>query len=282
MKRPYMNSVIRKSKLILLIICTGLLIISCSTARKIIKKPIKEEGVDYVFNMLKKHEFTFQRLNAKFAASVNIDKKKSSLSGQIRIQHDSLIWVSITPALGLEAARILISLDSVLFINRIDNTYMRTDFTFINNNLNSGFDFDLLQALLLGNDLSFYENDKFKVNVEDLKYHLFTVGRRKLRKFIRNQAEKQKVLIQSIWVDPETGKIVRLNTKELGKENKKLEVDYSNFQTLNGQTFPTHLEVKIDADKHITISVDFSKFKLDEPMTFPFTIPGKYTPMPKY
>ena len=115
-----------------------------------------------------------------------------------------------------------------------------------------------------------------------MKYHLSTVARRKLKRFIRNQAEKQKVLIQSFWVDPETGKIVKVTTKELGRENKKLEVEYSNFQTIGEQSIPTHLEVKIDAEKNVEISVDFSKIKLDEPMTFPFTIPGKYTRLPKY
>lgn len=272
-----MNSRLQPGFLFLSLLVTVMMILSCTPARKIIKQPIKEEGVDYVFGLLKKHEFTFERFNAKYTASANIDKKKSTLSGQVRILHDSLIWVSITPALGLEAARILISLDSVLFMNRIDNTYMRTDYTFINNNLNSGFDFDLLQALLLGNDLSFYENDKFKVNLDEMKYRLSTVGRRKLKRYIRNLAENQKVLIQSIWVDPESGKIVKVSTKELGKDNKKLEVDYSNFQAVGDQVYPSHLEVKIDAEKRINISVDFTKIKLDEPMTFPFTIPAKYT-----
>jgi hypothetical protein len=265
--------------LLILAAIAGMLLFSCTPARKVIKEPIKEEGVDYVFGLLKKHEILFDQFNARFTASADIDKKKNSFSGQIRIQHDSLIWISITPALGLEAIRILISLDSVLFINRLDNTYMRADYSFINNNLNSGFDFDLLQALLIGNDLSYYENDIFKVGLDEKKYKLSTLGRRKLKRFIRNQSEFQKVLIQNIWVEPETGKISKVNTKELGKENKKLEVEYGNFQAIGGQSFPTHFEVKIDAEKKISIVVDFSKIKLNEPLTFPFAIPAKYTPL---
>ncbi|MHC1706767.1 MAG: DUF4292 domain-containing protein [Bacteroidales bacterium] len=276
-----MNSQIHKRINSGILLLAGILLFSCTPGRKIIKQPIKEEGIDYVFGKLKKNEFNFLRFNAKFNASVEIDKKKSTLSGQVRILHDSLIWVSITPALGLEAARILISLDSVLFINRINNTYMRADFTFINDNLNSGFDFDLLQALLIGNDLSFYENDKFKVSVDEMKYRLSTVGRRKLKRFIRNQSETQKVLIQNIWVEAETGKIAKVHTKELGKENKKLEIEYSNFQAVGDQSFPEHIEVRIEAEKKIKVSLDFSKIKLDEPTSFPFSIPAKYTPMLK-
>lgn len=254
-----------------------LVIASCSPARKILKQPIKEEGVDYVFGLLKKNEFIFNRFSAKFTAFVDIDNKKNNLTGQIRVSHDSLIWVSLTPALGLEAARILITLDSVFFINRIENSYLKTDFSFINDNLNSGFDFDLLQALILGNDLSFYENDKFRVTIDNMKYRLNTIGRRKLKRYVRNQADKQKVLIQNIWVDPESGKIEKVLTKELGKDNKKLEVEYSDFQAVEGQSFPHRMEVKIDAEKNIDIDIVFSRIKLNEPTSFPFSIPEKYT-----
>ncbi len=261
---------------------SGFLMLSCTGERKIIKQPIKEEGIDHVFNLLKKNEFNFNCLTAKFSASISIDKKESNISGQFRLKRDSLIWVSLTPALGLEAARILINLDSVMFMNRIDNTYLKTDFTFINDYLNSGFDFDLLQSLLIGNDLRYYENDQFKVNLDEKKYKLNTVGRRKLKKYVRNHSENQKVLIQNIWLNPETGKIEKVSTKELGKDNKKLETDYSQFEMIGDQLFPHHLSVKIDAEKSIRIEIDLSKVKRSDSLNFPFTIPQKYTRIPGY
>ena len=114
-----------------------------------------------------------------------------------------------------------------------------------------------------------------------MKYRLSTMNRHKLKRYIRNQAENQKVLVQNIWVDPETGKIVKVHTKELGKDNKKLEVEYSNFLDIGSQSFPGHMEVKIDAEKHIEISLDFSKIKLDETINFPFNIPSNYSPLIK-
>ena len=250
---------------------------SCSPARRVIRQPVREEGPDFVFSLLKRNEISYNTLSMKFSAKIIIDKKASDISGQVRIHRDSVIWASLTPLLGLEAARILISLDSVLFINRMNNTYLRSDFSFINNNLNSGFDFDLLQALLVGNDLRFYENDQFRLNIDGQKYKLHTIGRRKLRKYVRNATENLKVLIQSIWIDPETGKIEEIHTKELGRENKKLEIRYSDFVMVNNQRFPSHQEVRISAEKEISISLDFSKIKIDETLSYPFSIPAKFT-----
>jgi len=248
---------------------------ACSPARKIIKQPLKEQGTDYIFGLLKKNELKFDWLSVKFSAKMEVEKKETSINGQLRIHRDSAIWISFT-ALGLEAARILITQDSVKFLNRIDNTFLTTDYSFINDNLNSGFDFDMLQSLLIGNDLSYYENDKFKGNIDEMKYRLNTVGRHKLKKFVRNSADEKKILVQNLWIEPESGKITQVHMKELGKDNKKLEARYDVFEDVNGQKFPTSLEVSIKAEKDIRITLNFGKPKLDEALLMPFSIPGKY------
>ena len=253
---------------------------SCSPARKVIKQPLKDEGTEHIFQLLKNNELRYSWYSAKFSATMTVDKKETSINGQLRIRRDSAIWVSFT-ALGLEAARILITMDSVKFLNRLNNTFLCADYSFINDNLNSGFDFDMLQALLVGNDLSYYENDQFKGKTDGLLYHLMTVGRHKLRKFIRNTSEEKKILVQSLWLSPETGKITAVHMKELGKDNKKLEAQYKTFEDLNGQRCPTQIEVSIQAEKEIQIELNYSRMKLDEPLLMPFSIPSRYTRIEK-
>ena len=259
-----------------LFIVIGVFVSSCSPARKVMKQPLKEIGAEFVFDKLKKSELQFNDLSAKFSASLTIDKKKTSTGGQVRIKGDSVIWVSLTPALGLEAARILITLDSVKFLNRIESKYLKSDFSFINDYLNSGFDFDMLQALIVGNDLRYYENDQFKASVDGMKYKLSTIGRHKLKKFVRNSNENLKVLVQNIEIDPDNGKITHVHIKELNRENKKLEAEYSDFLTLGSQLFPQHVEYRISAEKEISITIDFSRIRINEGINLPFSIPEKY------
>jgi len=263
--------------IVLLLSLSAMILSSCNTQRKVIRQPLRELGDSIVFSKLKQNELKYEQFSAKFSASMRIDKKNSSINGQVRILCDSIIWVSLSPALGIEAARMLITKDSVKFMNRIDASYMISDFAFINNYLNSGFDFDMLQALLVGNDLRYYENDQFKASVDNGQYKLHTLNRHKLRKFIRNNTEYNIVLVQSIWLNAETGKIQSLHIKEPGKDNKKLETVYSSFIDINGQLFPQHMEYKISAEKEITITIDFSKIKINEPLTTPFSIPENYS-----
>lgn len=264
--------------LVIIFAIAGIFAASCTTQRKVIRQPLKELGDSIVFSKLKQSELSFEQLSLKFSAKVVIDKKKTNINGQARIIRDSVIWVSFTPALGIEAARVLILKDSVKFMNRIDNTYMLTDFTFINNNLNSCFDFDMLQALIIGNDLRYYENDKFKASVENGQYKLHTLNRHKLKKFVRNNSDFQKVLIQSIWINPDNGKIQSVHIKEVvDKENKKLEAVFSSFQDLNGQLFPFHIEYKISSEKEIRVTIDFTKVRINESVTTPFNIPDDYS-----
>jgi hypothetical protein len=100
-----MNRLRPKSILLLLfILLIAVLQQSCSTAHRAIKAPIKLEGADYLFEKLKQSEIHFSDFSAKFSAEYTVDKKKTALSGQFRIKHDSLIWISISPILGIEMA----------------------------------------------------------------------------------------------------------------------------------------------------------------------------------
>jgi hypothetical protein len=249
---------------------------SCNTQKKIYKAPLKEEGAEYLFGKLKDHEFKFTGFSAKFSAEYENKGEIKSFDGQIRILHDSLIWVSITPVLGIEVIRILISQDSVKFINRMNNTYFIGDYHYVNTFLNSNIDFDLLQSFLTGNDLSFYENGKFKASLDNGQYKLLTAERLKLKKFVRNNQEYQGILIQNIWIDPVTFKISRADVKEIRKQNIKLEANYFEYEKLEDQLFPTVMNFDIAADNKIHVNIQYSRMNLNPPLTFPFKVPQSY------
>src|ERR1035437_11040139 len=117
---------------------------SCSTQRKIIKAPIKEEGAEYLFKKLKEHELQYNWLTAKFSAEYKNKGQTTSLNGQIRIRKDSVIWLSFSPALGIEVFRMMLTQDSVKFINRMNNSFFAGDYNYVNRYLHTNIDFDIL------------------------------------------------------------------------------------------------------------------------------------------
>jgi len=250
--------------------------VSCNPSRRAIKAPLKEEGVEYLFNKLKEHELKFDWLSAKFSAEYENSGITLSFGGQMRIRKDSLIWLSLTPMLGIEAIRIMISQDSVKMINRLDDTFFIGDYDNVNRFLNTNIDYDILQAFLIGNDFQAYENSKFRASVDNGEYKLSTSGRQKLKKFVKNSNENLKVYIQNIWLNAQTFKITYADVKEIRKENIKLEASYLNFDDIKGQPFPMNMEFFIRADNNIRVKTDFSKISINVPLQFPFKIPANY------
>jgi hypothetical protein len=256
-----------------------LLLASCNTQRKIIKAPIKEEGADYLFKKLKEHELQYGWLTAKFSAEYKNKGQTNSFNGQIRIRKDSMIWLSFSPALGIEVFRMMITQDTVKFINRMNNTYFTGDYNYVNRYLNTNIDFDILQSFLTGNDLSFYESGKFRAVLDNNVYKLATAERMKLKKFVRSNQENLRVLIQNIWIDPENFKITRANVKEIRLPNIQLEARYSSFEKIEEQLFPKEMSFDISADNNLSVSVSFSKITINSAQAFPFKIPQSYHPV---
>lgn len=249
---------------------------SCKSNRSIIKSPIKEYGADYLFEKLKENELQFEWISAKFNIDLVIDNKKNSFRGQLRMRRDSAIWISFSPALGIEMARILITNDSVKFINRINKTYFSGDYQFVHDFIGTNVDYDVLQSVLLGNDLTYYEDGKFRASYDSKEYHLVTGGRSKLKKYVKNKHDEERIYLQNIFLNPETFKITKMKIKEVKKESKKLDAFYDDFQNVEEQLFPHHLSFDITAETPVWVDMNYSKISINQPLLFPFKITSKY------
>ena len=86
----------------------------------------------------------------------------------------------------------------------------------------------------------------------------------------------QRILIQDIWIDPISYKIIKQQLKEVSKVNSKLVLDYSEFTDIAGQKLARKIDVDIDADKKMKIVVNFDKVTVDEELNLPFSIPASY------
>jgi len=261
---------------LILIVSIALFFLSCNPTRKAIKTPLKEEGAEYLLNKLKEHELKFDWLAAKFSADYENKGNTVSFGGQLRIRKDSLIWISLTPMLGIEALRIMISQDSVKLINRLNDTFFIGDYEYVNRFLNTNIDYDILQAFLIGNDLQYYENSKFRASIDRGEYKLSTLERQKLKKFVRNSNENLKIYIQNIWLDAQTFKITFADVKEIRRENIKLEASYLEFKDIESQLFPKMMEFFIRAENNIRVKATFSKITINTPLQFPFKVPVNY------
>lgn len=265
---------------IIVTILIGLLastVTSCRTQKKVLKEDIKEYGFSFLYNQLLENQMKFDYLNAKFTLVYEQDKNKTNLKGQLRIKSDSLIWLSFTPALGIEAARVLLTNDSIKFMNRLNKSYFAGKYGLVDSVLHTTIDYALLQSMLIGNDLAQYDVKKYRASVDNGLYRMTIRERSKIKRYIRKGEIDTRVLVQQIWLDPETFRIARIDVKEQGEEdNKKLRVYYSDYITVGDQLFPSKVRIEVVSNKSIFIDVTFNKVSINEPLRFPFKIPSKY------
>ena len=266
------------------------LFFSCKAPKEVIKEKVKLEhfSTKELLEKLELNEFEFETLSTK-ADITFTDEKETSFKANLRIRKDSAIWMSITPALGIEMARVLITKDSVLFMDRIHNKYFVGDFAFINKTFDVDMDYSMLEALLVGNSLEFEKDEKIRTSIDRKKdfYFIGTERKRKVKRDIKKELKKDKEVIknqsQILWVYPETFKIAELLLIDPEK-NQSLNGLFTNHKTVTNaedslvteQFFPFNLSFNIESKKNLKIEVEYNKVTLNKELNLSFKIPEKY------
>ncbi|MEO6903678.1 MAG: DUF4292 domain-containing protein [Bacteroidia bacterium] len=265
-------------RILFLLVLISSLLYSCSSQKKIPKSNGKcvldFKNTHTLTANLRAAEFNFKYLKAKLSANAELDSEMYSFSIALRIKKDSVIWMSLSK-IGIEGARVLITKDSVKFINTIKNSYFIGDFGYLSNFLNTELDFEALQSLLIGNSVTFYDEDeKLKSGVTNCQYTLGTIRKHKLKRVMKKKKELIDP-IQSIYLCPETFKIARIIFYEFNPD-RNFDATFKNHQALGDQLFPYKINYTINAQKNIVLNLEYSKIELNVEQSFPFKIPANY------
>lgn len=269
-----------RSRFFFTLLISGILLNACKVREKkmMVRKILDYKSSPTLLSNLKKSEFTFDWLSAKFSVESNIDSNKTSFTVSMRARKDSSIWMSISPALGIEAARMIITRDSLKFMDRINSTYFVGDYNYISKLLHTELDFQMIQSLLVGNSVDFYEEEeKLRASIDENMYLLSTIRKRKLRRaIIKNKEFKDPV--QRLWLDPEIFKISKILINDFNT-NRVFEGKFGKFTLVDSLYFPFEVNFNVKAEKNISLNLSYLKVVRNKPQSFPFSIPEKYKPV---
>ena len=70
------------------------------------------------------HSIDYQWMTAKMNGELVVNNEEWSFTGNLRMRRDSTVWMSISAFMGMESIRTLITQDSVVLVNRINQTYL--------------------------------------------------------------------------------------------------------------------------------------------------------------
>lgn len=229
---------------------------------------------------VRENEFKFDWVSAKANVESLVDDKEESFDIKVSIRRDSAMLVSIQYLLGLQVAKVLITKDSVIFVNYIQKTYFKGDFNYINELLNADLDFDLLQAVLFGNSADFQEDESKLKPVTDrqnCRYLLSTERKRRLRR-IQTGSSDPKEALQTLTLNPENYKILK-NEFIDPSTNRLFIANYSKFTQKDSVYAPYHVDIDIVAQKKASIKIDYVRIEKNTVQKLSLNIPSKYDPI---
>jgi hypothetical protein len=231
------------------------------------------DSSDSLIAVVKSSDLVSRWFSARVNVESTVDKETRSFNANLRICKDSAIWMSISPGLGIEVARVLIDQDSVRFINRLNSTYFKGGFDYLNKLLQVDVNFKMIQAVLLGNVYLHYGVDKYIQDRENAELVLSTLKFRKIKR--ENELEVPQILTQEIWYSPAQQKITKMEMQDY-RPIRKFNVRYNAFETVEGISLPVKINIEASANKELKIVLDYSKIGLNKELNLPFNIPDGY------
>ena len=211
------------------------------------------------------NELDFDYFDANSKVRYQEGDKHVTGNAKIRIRKDSAIWFSVSPSLGFEVTRALITPDTIWILNRMDKEFYVFNYKEISRYFNFAVDYQMLQSMLLGNlprpltaeSRVAKENQYFMIKQKD--------GSIDIESFINTSNKKLETVVM-----------------KQTPSNNTLMLNYEDFKETSQFLFPYLCLVNLKYSTNqgpmvTTLRLEHSKAEIsDKPLKFPFTIPKKY------
>jgi len=218
--------------------------------------------IQQTMNGLVRTRIDFQTFSSRMKVHYEgSDGKDYEFNAFIHIKKDSMIWVSINAALGIEAFRLLITPDSVKILDKLKKIARLRSVSFLQEEVHLPVDFRTLQDLLLGNpiyldttNILFYKKDASGISllsVGDLFKNYLTLN---------NDNTIRHCKLDD--VDP-----MRARTCDL---------TYGDYEQRDTLRFSTYRKISVAEKNKVDIELGYKQYKFNENLSFSFTIPKNY------
>jgi hypothetical protein len=299
------HRVMRASVVLFSIVVFSSLLSSCKSTREQAKeKAVRNRTAGFVLKRYNESRFDYDWLGMKVDADFGTESESSGFKATIRMRKDSLIWVSITPALGIEMIRVMITPDSLKYLSKIpDNKfYYIGTFEDVNRLIGTAFDFEMLQQLLVGNAIGLEKDERrFRSEVDDDDYLLISKYRRKVRRVVgiddrklendtirvnpedprfqktmKRSEDADDLIVSRYWFEAAHFRLVNSVFNDLLRQ-RTLEISYSDFRPNEQQFYPSRCRLTItNPMSKQMLNYEITKISSGKAYDFPFEIPDDY------
>lgn len=256
------------------IVLLVLILTSCSTSRNTLRNTTIGglSGTEYMEKVI---EWTPSRDNLTARARIELNVGSSSpmsVNANMRVRRGEIIRFSVAPILGIEVARIDITPDKIMAVDRMNKRYVELGFAEISSLLNTELDFNILQSLILN---EIFIPGKDKLSVADASG--FTLSPYADR--ARLQVKGTKRIGYSFFTSATDG---RLEETVIALKNLpySLHCRYADFTMLGNDVFPQSIEMMFEGtDKKYSLDMKLSRINTDSNWDSKTELSSKYRKM---
>ena len=271
---------IKMIRFLLILILAVLAVSSCRSTRKIqsaisvkkdsveVMKPTsdpREDSVRFIkdaYYQLLANKIQFETFSAKINTDYEGgDGKKYDVNVFIRMKKDSLIWISVNGALGIEGMRVLIDNDSVRILNKLDKEYQVRSLGYLQEVAALPLDLRTVQELIIGNPV-FLDTNLVSYSIEGNNISLLSEG--KWFKHLISMNNNDHLVLHSKLDDVD----------EL--RSRTCFINYSDYETKHGVKFSTNRSISVTEKTKLDVKLNFKQYEFNETLSYPFSVPKNY------
>ncbi len=237
----------------------------CLTGRRAATATLPVREASVLLNDLDARRADWNTLGLRLESTASAMGKAGTFTLNVRMARDSVIWMSISPALGVEAARVLLTPDSVQVMSKLPGSrfVFQGNYNQLEDAVQAPVSFDLMQDLLLGQPLMMNpEREEYVSKVDGDRYVLMSKYDRNVRKLVGTD-DKELSPDDSLSIVAKDKKAERLLEKAEKKAEKKDDVSEELLVKrfwMDGTTYDPVQDVIDDLLRSRTVRVERSDF----------------------
>ncbi len=281
---------------IFLILLITFWLASCRTARELPTAAGKPMSTGKLLKRIEQSAFDYEYLTIKrISCQFSNNDKKTNFTINLKTLKDEKILVSISK-LSVPVGRVLLTPDSVKYVNYIDHNYFVDDYSYLSSFLNIDLDFATVQSIVSNNAFS-YRNDAknkdfktFKSFVENGMYVLQSEKTKKIFKMEKKskvgktgkierrmkRLDDEALIIQKMYFSPANFALTELIIND--KTNDRImNMKFNNFVEVQKKDYPGVIDMSFNSEQNeVKLKLRMSGFSTDKIDSFNIKIPEKY------
>jgi hypothetical protein len=232
---------------------------------KDVNEPVREKLTFYEHVLIAPK---FEQIKIDSKVRVETGSFVPTLDATIYIENDKKVWMNLR-ALFINAARGIATPEGIKGQDKINKTYIDSDFDYLNNLLNVNFiDYKSLEKILLGRTFVKINDRQFDLTQNAQGFKMASNINQKIVTDEKNREYKIALQYDTNY------DLLSVNLKDI-LSSDELDVSYSDWNEYEGIRLPKYVKIIIKGSKSSQILIENTKFDFSR-METPYSVPSSY------